>query len=163
VARRLCVWGGQLRLSGAVKSDSCQVLVAHPIVPATQEAEIRSITVRSQPGQVVYETLSQKTHHKKRAGGAAQGVDPEFKPQYQKKKKKEILPPLSLTWELTSMARGVGLAWPGCVLPPPPAPGSAVGAARMRPPSWLPEPIMLTSASACGSCSVCQRSPIIFR
>jgi hypothetical protein len=27
-----------------------------------------------------------KTLHKKRAGGVAQGVDPEFKPQYHKKK-----------------------------------------------------------------------------
>jgi hypothetical protein len=30
----------------------------------------------------------EKLHHNKRAGGAAQGVDPEFKPQYHKKKKK---------------------------------------------------------------------------
>jgi hypothetical protein len=31
----------------------------------------------------------EKIHHNKRAGGAAQGVDPEFKPQYHKKKKKK--------------------------------------------------------------------------
>jgi hypothetical protein len=31
----------------------------------------------------------EKTLHKKRAGGVAQGVGPEFKPQYHKKKKKE--------------------------------------------------------------------------
>jgi hypothetical protein len=31
---------------------------------------------------------SRKTLHKKRAGGVAQGVDPEFKPQWSKKKKK---------------------------------------------------------------------------
>jgi hypothetical protein len=30
-----------------------------------------------------------KTYHKKRAGGVAQGVGPEFKPQYLKKKKKK--------------------------------------------------------------------------
>jgi hypothetical protein len=30
-----------------------------------------------------------KTHHKKRAGGVAQGIGPEFKPQHQKLKKKE--------------------------------------------------------------------------
>jgi hypothetical protein len=30
-----------------------------------------------------------KTHHKKSAGGVAQGVAPEFKPQYRKKKKKK--------------------------------------------------------------------------
>jgi hypothetical protein len=30
-----------------------------------------------------------KKKSQKRAGGVAQGVDPEFKPQYQKKKKKK--------------------------------------------------------------------------
>jgi hypothetical protein len=37
-----------------------------PVILATQEeAEIRRIQVQSQPGQIVYMTLSQKTHHKK--------------------------------------------------------------------------------------------------
>jgi hypothetical protein len=31
-----------------------------PIIPATQEAEIRRITVQNQPRQIVRETLSQK-------------------------------------------------------------------------------------------------------
>jgi hypothetical protein len=31
-----------------------------PIIPATQEAEIRRIEVQSQPGQIVHETLSRK-------------------------------------------------------------------------------------------------------
>jgi hypothetical protein len=53
-----------------------------PVAFATQEAEIRRITIRSQPQQIVRETLSQKTHHKKRVGGVAQGKGPEFKPQY---------------------------------------------------------------------------------
>jgi hypothetical protein len=35
------------------------------LILATQEAEIRKIKVQSQPGQIVAETLSQKTHHKK--------------------------------------------------------------------------------------------------
>jgi hypothetical protein len=35
--------------------------VAHAVILATQEAEIRRITVRSQPGQIVQETLSGKT------------------------------------------------------------------------------------------------------
>jgi hypothetical protein len=54
-----------------------------PVIPATQEAEIKRITVRSQPGKIVHETLSQKTQHthKKSAGGVAQVVGPEFKPQ----------------------------------------------------------------------------------
>jgi hypothetical protein len=37
-----------------------------PVILAPQEAEIRRIMVESQPGQIVWETLSQKkTHHKK--------------------------------------------------------------------------------------------------
>jgi hypothetical protein len=36
----------------------------------------------------LHETLSQKTLHKNRVGGVAQGVGPEFKPQYRKKKRK---------------------------------------------------------------------------
>jgi hypothetical protein len=31
-----------------------------PVIPATQEAEIRRIAVRSQPGQIAQETLSRK-------------------------------------------------------------------------------------------------------
>jgi hypothetical protein len=46
------------------------------------------------PRQIVCGTLSQKTHHKKkkekkRAGGVAEGVGPEFKPQYCKKIKEK--------------------------------------------------------------------------
>jgi hypothetical protein len=47
-----------------------------PVILLTQEAEIRRIMVQSQPRQIVDENPSQK-----RAGGMAQGVDPEFKPQ----------------------------------------------------------------------------------
>jgi hypothetical protein len=36
-----------------------------PVILATEEAEIRRIVVQSQPGQIVQETLSEKTHHKK--------------------------------------------------------------------------------------------------
>jgi hypothetical protein len=59
---------------------------------ATQEAEIRRITVQSQPGQIVCETLknSQKPITKKkkeRTGEVAQGVGPEFKPQKRKERK----------------------------------------------------------------------------
>jgi hypothetical protein len=62
---------------------------------ATQEAEIRRITVRSQPGEIVGKTLPHThthTHTKpsqKRTDGVTQHVGPEFKPQYCKKKKKE--------------------------------------------------------------------------
>jgi hypothetical protein len=58
-----------------------------PGILASQEAEIRRILVQSQSRQIVCETLSQKNStHKKRAGGVAQGVGPEFKPKYHKKK-----------------------------------------------------------------------------
>jgi hypothetical protein len=50
-----------------------------PVTLATQEAEIRSIVVPSQPWQIVQETLSRKNPTQKRAGGVAQGVGPEFK------------------------------------------------------------------------------------
>jgi hypothetical protein len=59
-----------------------------PVILATQEAEIRWIEVQSQPRQIVHETLSQKTPSQTSAGGVAQGVCPEFKPWYRKKKKK---------------------------------------------------------------------------
>jgi hypothetical protein len=59
-----------------------------PVILATQEARIRRITVRSQPRQIAHETLSQKTHHKTKTGGVAQGEGPEFKPQYLPPQKK---------------------------------------------------------------------------
>jgi hypothetical protein len=50
--------------------------------------------VQRQPGQIVHEPLygKKKSSHKKRAGGMAQGIAPEFKPQYHKKKKNWIHP-----------------------------------------------------------------------
>jgi hypothetical protein len=69
-----------------------------PVILATQEEQIRRITVQSQPGQIVCETLSQKNPSQKRAGGVAQGEGPEFKPQYCKKKKKEICHNVILKW-----------------------------------------------------------------
>jgi hypothetical protein len=59
--------------------------VAHVLILAIQEAEIRRIEVRSQPEQIVHKTLSQKTLHKNKAGGEAQGESPEFKHQDCKK------------------------------------------------------------------------------
>jgi hypothetical protein len=55
-----------------------------PVILATQEAEIRRITVRTQLGQQFTRPyLGKKTcHTQKRAGGVAQGVCPEFKPPY---------------------------------------------------------------------------------
>jgi hypothetical protein len=56
-----------------------------PVILATQEAEIRRIAVQSQPKQIVLKTLSQKKllhTQKKWTGRVAQGIGPEFKPQY---------------------------------------------------------------------------------
>jgi hypothetical protein len=64
----------------------CQWLT--PVHTSYSEAEIRRITIQSQPGQIVCETLPQKTPSQKWAGGVAQCVGPEFKPQYRKKKRK---------------------------------------------------------------------------
>jgi hypothetical protein len=58
-----------------------------PVILATREAEISRIVVQSHPGQIVHKTLSRKNPSQKRAGGMAQGVGPEFKPQYHKKRK----------------------------------------------------------------------------
>jgi hypothetical protein len=56
-------------------TGACQVPVAHTCSP-------------SQLGQIVRETLSQKNPPQKRAGGVAQGIATEFKPQVPPKKKK---------------------------------------------------------------------------
>jgi hypothetical protein len=58
------------------------VLVAIPVILATRESEIRKITVRSQLGKIVLETLSRKNLSQNIAGGVAQGIDTEFKFQY---------------------------------------------------------------------------------
>jgi hypothetical protein len=51
---------------------------------------IRRISVRSQPGQIVVpsDPVSKKPTTIKRASRVAQGIDPEFKPQYLKNKTK---------------------------------------------------------------------------
>jgi hypothetical protein len=64
------------------KTAGCQWLT--PVILATQEAEIRRISVQSQLRQIVCKTLSQKTLHKNRVSEVAQGEGPEFKPQYHK-------------------------------------------------------------------------------
>jgi hypothetical protein len=60
-----------------------------PVILATQEAEIRRTAAQNQHGQIVCGTLSRKNPSQKRAGGVAQGVSPEFKPQYRKTNKKK--------------------------------------------------------------------------
>jgi hypothetical protein len=58
----LLLWPSKLLRSSASQEyiwAECQWLT--PIILATQEAEIRRITFRSQPGQIVCETLFRKT------------------------------------------------------------------------------------------------------
>jgi hypothetical protein len=67
-----------------------------PIILATQEAEIRRIKVRSQPGQTVCRTLLKNNSSQKEADGVAQMVEclpsnceaPECKTQKKKKNQK---------------------------------------------------------------------------
>jgi hypothetical protein len=77
-----------LRKEMQLKRYHCTV--QKPVILATMEAEIRRISVRSQPKQILQETLSQTTFHKNRVGGVVQGEGPEFKPKYCKKKKKVL-------------------------------------------------------------------------
>jgi hypothetical protein len=71
----------------------CQVLVTQLLL-VTQEAEIRRISVWSQPRQIVQEALSRKTHHKKRTGGIWWSCS-RYRPWVQtpvlQKKKKDIV------------------------------------------------------------------------
>jgi hypothetical protein len=60
-----------------------------PVILATQEADIRRISVWSQSRWIVHETLPWKKPSQKRVGGVAQGEGPEFKPQYHKKVKNQ--------------------------------------------------------------------------
>jgi hypothetical protein len=50
-----------------------------PIILATQEAEIRRIMVKSQPRQIIHETLFGKNHHKKGLRSDSR-LGPGFKP-----------------------------------------------------------------------------------
>jgi hypothetical protein len=60
-----------------------------PVILAIQEAEIRRIAVRSQSRKnSSQDPISKKPITKKRADEVAQGVGPEFKLKYHKKKKK---------------------------------------------------------------------------
>jgi hypothetical protein len=65
-----------------------------PVIPATQEAEIRRIEVGSQPRQIVHETLSRKKPSQKRGGGVAQGEGSEHK----QKKQEHPGPELEALW-----------------------------------------------------------------
>jgi hypothetical protein len=56
--------------------------VAHACKPSYSGGRDQEDGSLKQPGQIVHETLFQKTLYKNRAGGMAQDEGPEFKPQY---------------------------------------------------------------------------------
>jgi hypothetical protein len=91
-ARRQRVWGQRVCSLGYIARPCLKTKKARhqwltSIILANQEAEIRRITVQSQSEKIVHETLSQeKKKSQKSANGVAQGVGPEFKSQYHKKK-----------------------------------------------------------------------------
>jgi hypothetical protein len=60
-----------------------QALAAHAYNPSYSGGWFEA-----SPGKLFKRPYLKKAHHKNRAGGVAQGEDPEFKPQYHKKKKK---------------------------------------------------------------------------
>jgi hypothetical protein len=63
-----------------------------PVIIPTQEVEIRRITVQSQPRKNSVRPYLKKQPSQRRAGGMAQDVGPEFKPQYHTQKKKGTVP-----------------------------------------------------------------------
>jgi hypothetical protein len=66
------------------------------VILATQEAEIRRITVQSQAGQIVHETLSLKTHYKEGLVEWLKAQALSSSPSISKKKKKKKNPPKNL-------------------------------------------------------------------
>jgi hypothetical protein len=59
------------------------------VIPATQEAEIRTLFLSQPEANSSAKTHFEKNTSQKRADGVAQDVGSEFKPQYHQKKKKE--------------------------------------------------------------------------
>jgi hypothetical protein len=65
-----------------VKNTSSECWWLLPVILATQEAEIRRIEAQSYPGHIdPGGPILKKPFTKNRAGGIAQGEDPEFNPQ----------------------------------------------------------------------------------
>jgi hypothetical protein len=75
-----------------------------PVILATQEAKIRRIVIQSQSKQIAKSYL--KITSPKRAGGVAQGVDPEFKCQCCKKPKNQQVAWLSPAASLQCRSEG---------------------------------------------------------
>jgi hypothetical protein len=69
------------------KMNSSCVLVAHSCNPSYSGGrDLGGLQLEVRAGQIVHKTLSQKHPSQKRDGGVAQGINPEFRSQYCKKK-----------------------------------------------------------------------------
>jgi hypothetical protein len=56
----LQVWNVPRNLAPARKEKGNGHWCLTPVIPATQESEIRRVTIQSQPGEIIHQTLSQK-------------------------------------------------------------------------------------------------------
>jgi hypothetical protein len=61
-----------------------------PVIPATQEAEIKRIMVQSQPEQIVCKTLSRKNPSQKKGWWSDSRCRPGVQASIPKKKKKKV-------------------------------------------------------------------------
>jgi hypothetical protein len=96
-----------------------------PVILTTQEAEIRGITVWSQPRQKIQETLSQKYSTQKRAGRVLrcgqQAWAPKFKLQYcQKEEKKALSVWICPGWASLLRLHRINTPTYTCSIPPSP-------------------------------------------
>jgi hypothetical protein len=75
-----------------------QAQVAHAYNPSYSGGRDRE-DLLSKPAQASSsgDPISKKTHYKKRTGGVAQGIGPEFKPQYHTHTKKMLMKSLMKT------------------------------------------------------------------
>jgi hypothetical protein len=82
-----------LHLTSGKNTKNSQVPVAHAYNPSYSRVrdQENGIAVQSQLWQIICETLFQKKKSQKRAHWVAEGIGPEFKPQYCKKRKQKII------------------------------------------------------------------------
>jgi hypothetical protein len=90
----------------AIKDDGGGRRWLTPVILPNYEAEIKRIAVQNQLWQMVRDTLSRRKHHN--TGGVAQGVGPEFKPQYRKNSNNNSGNINSREWADTRKRRNLG-------------------------------------------------------
>jgi hypothetical protein len=98
-----------------------------PVILTTQEAQIRRITVWSQPGQIVLKTLCLKKSSQKRAGGVLQHRPWVQTPVSQKRKKN--LFKVKEKWQKKKKSFHISVH---CPTPPPHTPAFSVLGIKVR-------------------------------